>query len=185
MNIFYITPYTSERNKLGFPNIGKSINETIKHLPYDCWVVLRDGDTMFLTSDWGCKIEEIIKDNMNSYDLITCVTNRLGVKEQLINGQFMEGDISHQIEVAKTSWQDHGTTVIPTRLAAGLCMIFRKSLWQKVGGFPEFDITFDRVFSQKVIKSGGKIGIARGLYIFHLYRYQEENPQNSIKHLTR
>lgn len=184
MNIFYITPYTSERNRHGFPNIGGAINSNISTLPDNCHICLRDGDTMFLTSDWGTQIEQIIEANPD-YDLITCMTNRLGVKEQLINGQFTEGDISHQIEVAKTSWQDHGTTVIPTRLAAGLCMIFHKSLWSKVGGFPEFDITFDRVFSQKVIKAGRKIGIAKGLYIFHLYRYQDKDPRNSIKHLTK
>lgn len=184
MNIFYITPYTSERNRQGFPNIGGAINSCVASLPDDCYICLRDGDTMFLTSDWGTQIEQIIQANPQ-YDLITCMTNRLGVKEQLINGQFMEGDISHQIEVAKTSWQDHGITVIPARLAAGLCMIFRKSLWKNVGGFPEFDITFDRVFSQKVIKSGSKIGIATGLYIFHNYRMLSSNPQNDIKHLRK
>lgn len=184
MKIRFISPFSFERNRHGFPNIGLEYNTVINELPDDCWVVLTDQDVLFLTSDTANHIKEIIEANPE-YDLITCVTNRLGVKEQLINGQFMEGDISHQIKVAKTSWQDHGTTVIPTRLAAGLCMIFRKSLWQNVGGFPEFDITFDRVFSQKVIKSGGKIGISKGLYIFHLYRYQEKNPQNSIKHLTK
>lgn len=184
LKIRFISPFSFERNRYGFPNIGGAYNEAINELPSDCWVVLNDQDVLFLTSDTANHIKEIIESNPE-YDLITCMTNRLGVKEQLWYGQFMEGDISHQIEVAKTSWQDHGTTVIPSRLAAGLCMIFRKSLWVKVGGFPEFDITFDRVFSQKVIKSGGKIGIARGLYIFHLYRYQEKNPQNSIKHLTK
>lgn len=182
MKIRYITPFSTGRHKFGYPNIGGEYNEVISELPDDCWIVLRDGDTMFLTSDWGHQIKQIIEANME-YDLITCMTNRLGVPEQLWHGEITEGDISRQIEIGKIAWKDHKTTVVPAKLAAGLCMIFHKSTWEKVGGFPEHDITFDRVFSAKVLKHGGKIGIAKGLYLFHLYRWGEKNPKQSIKHL--
>lgn len=183
MKIRYITPFSIEPHKRIYPNIGGEYNQVISELPDDCWIVLRDGDTMFLRSDWGHQIQSIIEAN-NDYDLITCMTNRLGVPDQLWYGEIMEGDISKQIEVANTAWNDHRNTVVPVKLAAGLCMIFKKELWTKVGGFPEYDITFDRVFSDRVLKSGGKIGIAKGLYLFHLYRWGEKNPQSSIKHLT-
>lgn len=182
MKIRYITPFSTE-NKRCYPNIGGEYNQVISELPNDCWIVLRDGDTMFLTSDWGHQIKQIIMANQG-YDIITCMTNRLGVPEQLWYGEIMEGDISRHIEVAQSSWKFHKTTVVSTKIAAGLCMIFHKSTWMQIGGFPEHDITFDRVFSDKVLKAGGKIGIAKGLYLFHLYRWGEKNPKQSIKHLT-
>lgn len=191
MKIFYITPYTSERNRHGFPNIGGAINSTIQHLPDDAYICVRDGDTMFLTSDWGTQIEQIIEANQD-YDLITCMTNRVGLKhhccgEYFFNCSDISEHIAHAIRLKESFGNevDQGTKLYPITVAPGYCMIFKKSLWQKVGGFPDFDITFDRIFSHKVLKSGGKIGIAKGLYLFHLYRWNEKDPKNSIKHLTK
>lgn len=182
MKIRYITPFSTE-SRFGYPNIGGEYNQVISELPDDCWVVLRDGDTMFLTSDWGHQIKHIIEANKD-YDLITCRTNRLGVSEQVDDRMFHIEDIGWHKIVAAEEWEIEGSAIKPAILAAGLCMIFKKELWQKVGGFPEYDITFDRIFSRRVLKSGGKIGIAKGLYLFHLYRWGEKNPQSSIKHLT-
>ncbi|SMC45823.1 hypothetical protein [Pedobacter africanus] len=184
MEIRYITPFSTDSHRHGYPNIGGEYNQVISELPDDCWIVLRDGDTMFLTSDWGRQIRQIIEANPD-YDLIGCMTNRVGVKEQLWYGEFTEGDISKHIFMAYTAWNDHNVTVKPTNLVAGLCMMFHKSVWAKVGGFPAHDIIFDRVFCSKVLKFGGKIGIAQGLYIFHLYRWGQNNPQISINHLIK
>lgn len=183
MKIRYITPFSTD-NKRCYPNIGGEYNQVISELPDDCWIVLRDGDTMFLTSDWGHQIKRIIEANPD-YDLIGCMTNRLGVPDQVDERMFEIEDIGWHKIVASEEWEIEGTKVKTSKLAAGLCMIFHKSTWAKVGGFPEYDITFDRVFSDKVLKSGGKIGIAKGLYVFHLYRWGEMNPQSSIKHLIK
>ena len=57
-------------------------------------------------------------------------------------------------------------------------LMFPKSIWTKVGGFEEGGIVdknyhfHDYNFSMKVKKAGGKIGIAKGIYVFHLYRYE-------------
>lgn len=184
MKIRFISPFSFDRNRHGFPNIGGAYNEAISELPNDCWVVLTDQDVLFLTADTANHIKEIIEANPE-YDLITCITNRLGVKDHFVPIMFDNPDISDHIKYAQNIRCVCGNEVTPAKLSAGLCMIFRKELWVKVGGFPEFDITFDRVFSHKVLKSGGKIGIAKGLYIFHLYRWNEKNPKNSIKHLTK
>lgn len=183
--IRFITPFSFERNKLGYPNIGKSYNQAIKELPDDCYVVLRDQDTMFLTPDASDLIKRIIEHN-TEFDLITCMTNRVGLKTHTC-GDFLFNckDISEHIYHALTRLIGFGSEVRPVDIAPGYFMLFHKSLWTKVGGFPEFDITFDRVFSDKVLKSGGKIGIATGLYIFHNYRMLSENPQSDIKHLRK
>lgn len=184
MKIRYITPFSTDSCKRKYPNIGGEYNKVISELPEDCWIVLRDGDTMFLTPDWGQQIKSIIEANPD-YDLIGCMTNRLSVKEQLSSGILVGEDmpISNLIRHSNDLWFNEGVKVKSANLVAGLCMIFPKSVWEKVGGFPENDITFDRVFCSKVLKSGGKIGIAKGLYIFHLYRWGSEKPQNSINHL--
>lgn len=177
MKIRYITPFSTKKN------IGKAYNEAIEELPDDCYIVLRDGDTMFLTPDWGNQIERIIADNPE-YSGITCMTNRLGLKECLIEGRMDNfNNMTDQIFIAKEQWRMHSTTVKPGTVAPGMLMIFHKSVWAKAGGFKENSILFDREFSAAVIKSGGRIGIAMGLYIFHLYRYGQKNPQNYTKHL--
>lgn len=191
MEIRYITPFSTERNKLGYPNIGGQYNKCIAELPDDCYIVLRDGDTMFLTNDWGEHIKAIIEENKD-FDLITCTTNRVGLKHHCCGEHFYNSpDITEHIMHAHKLKESFGNNVYsgsknyPITVAPGYFMLFHKSLWTKVGGFPEFDITFDRVFSDKVLKSGGKIGIATGLYIFHNYRMLSENPQSDIKHLRK
>jgi hypothetical protein len=71
---------------------------------------------------------------------------------------------------------------MPTGIAPGLCMIFHKQTWEMAGGFPENSITFDREFSA-MVRRFGKIGLAIGLYVLHLYRYGSDNPKKDINHL--
>jgi hypothetical protein len=177
MKIHYLTPYSSSGN------IGKAYNEAISDLPNDCYVCIRDGDTMFLAPDWGNQIEQIITDNPN-YDLITCMTNRLGINDICVVGMFDEKDISKHIEVAQNRWETRGTEVLDFDIAPGMLMIFHKSLWLK-HKFVEKSIIFDKQFSQSVLKSGGKIGVATGLYIFHLYRMWSDKPKSDTKHLLK
>lgn len=177
MKIRYITPFALDKN------IGKAYNEAISELPDDCFVVLRDGDTMFLTPEWGNQIEQIIKANQD-YDVITCMTNRISLKDCLPDGQFIDEDIKGHILFAKNMWSWHQWGVKETTVAPGMLMIFHKSTWAK-HKFKENSIIFDRQFSNDVIRSGGKIGVAKGLYIFHLYRFGQENPQSYTKHLKK
>lgn len=176
MKLRFITPWSSDKN------IGKSYNEAISELPEDCYVILRDGDTMFLTPDWGKQIEEIILANPE-YDLITCMTNRIGNEKQSYSGMFEEKNLDMHFKLARfESKSTSRTTVIPHTICPGMLMIFHKSLWNEIK-FVENSIYFDKRFSEAVIKSGRKIGVAKGLYLLHLYRWGQDNPKSSIKHL--
>lgn len=177
MKIRHIRPFSATKN------IGAEYNQVISELPHDCYVCLTDGDVLFLTSEWGNQIEQIIKANPD-YDLITCMTNRISLKDCLLYGEFMDKPIETQIELAEIAWKDHKTDVKLTTVAPGMLMIFHKSLWLK-HKFRENSIIFDRQFSNDVIRSGGKIGVAKGLYIFHLYRFGQSNPQSYTKHLRK
>lgn len=174
MIIHYITPFSASKN------IGKEYNERISELPDDCYIVLRDGDTMFLTPDWGRQIESIITANPD-YSIITCKTNRLGLPDLVAD--FMDhSEISKHIDCANEVWDLFKTIISPTPIAPGMLMIFHKSVWEQ-NKFKEKSIYFDREFSASVIAKGGKIGVALGLYIFHLYRWGAKIPQLYTEHL--
>lgn len=175
MIISFITPFDLSGSK----NIGKAYNSTIEQCP-EGYIVLRDGDSMFLTPDWGMQIKDIINANPE-YDILGCMTNRLSVPQQLVPGMFNEADIGKHIEAA-TELQQYRTEVFKSNMAAGLCLIFHKSIWQKCK-FKENTVIFDRLFCMQAKRLGYNIGIARGLYLFHLYRWGQNNPQHYKEHL--
>lgn len=175
MKLRFIEPWSSALN------IGGSLNEIINDLPDDCHVVSRDQDTLFLNSKIGHQIEQIIKDNPQ-YDVITCMTNRIGIKEHCQSGMFDDPNISTHIDISSGLWECYGTNCTDTHIAPGMLMIFHKSVWQK-HKFEANSIFFDKIFSKKVIASGGKIGLAKGLYLLHLYRFGQDNPKTYREHL--
>lgn len=180
MKIFYSSPFRSDKN------IGKAYNDFMELMPGDAYVCITDGDAMFLNPHYGKCIEEIIKANPE-YDLIGCVTNRLGILTQCYNNEFSEDtDAANHYEKSISAWEKNGTIVEPTNLVAGLCMIFSKQTWIKVGGFKENTIFADKLFSQSILRNKGKIGIAKGLYVFHAYRIHKKGHKeswSSIEHL--
>lgn len=177
--IFYITPY-----KAG--DIGGGINESIALLPSDAWVCLRDADTLFLTSDVQKQIAEIVESNP-PYDLIGCRTNRLRSDYQVLERErlFNCSDINIHIETAKYMAANNWGVLTPLpapEVIAGMFMLFRKSLWEKVK-FPRHSIHFDSEYSKCLRAIGGKLALAQGIYLFHLYRWGKENPYAAIDHL--
>lgn len=175
--IFYSTPYADG-------NIGKGINDFIENLPNDCWVVIRDSDTLFLTPTQQKQIQDIVDKNPD-YDLLGCRTNRLKSQYQAIYDMFWEDSILKHIQVAKereTLYYGEITPLPEKEVVAGMFMLFRKSLWDKFK-FKEHSIQFDMIFSEQIKNSGGKLGICEGIYLFHLYRYTAENPFVEIEHI--
>jgi GT2 family glycosyltransferase len=174
MTIHYITPFAQDLN------IGKSYNECISQLSND-WICLRDHDTLLFPNS-GNIIPAIIEANPD-YQLFTAVTNRIGVNLHCVAGMFDDDSILSHQNKADELWDTYQTNVLTTGVAPGFCMIFKKSLWEQVGGFTENSIFFDREFSNAAKKCGAKIGLAMGLYIFHLYRYGKN--KKDISHLLK
>lgn len=167
--VYYSTPFRSDKN------IGLANNEFISLLPDDCWVCITDGDALWLRPDWGLCVEKVIQDYGDKFDLIGCVTNRLGGLHQCYNGKFSEDmDMRNHYEISNKLWEEYGTKVDTTTGVAGLCMIFKKSTWKKVRGFKENIITADSQFNKDIVKAGGKVGLAKGLYMMHSYRIWEK-----------
>lgn len=180
VNIRYIQYYSTTKN------FGKAINDTIQCFGDDDWCVLTDGDSMFLTPDWGKQIEDVITKHGKRYSLFGCVTNRLGRNIQLAPGvDFNNHDIKYHydkaIEFEKTNY-GKVTDITDRKLVAGLLMLFPKKLWNEVK-FKENEPYFDDVFSKEVIKHGCKLGLMNGLYVYHWYRGWSTEPKCDRTHL--
>lgn len=173
--VYYITPYCEG-------DIGKGLNEHISLLPDDVWICVRDQDTL-LFDGAGRIIDSIV--NTTDCDLIGAMTNRVREKKQLYNGRISnEADINVHVKIAKELFSLHYLVVEPAGFdLAGIFLLFKKSLWTDIGGFATKSIKFDRQFTREARRKGAKIGIAKGLYVFHLYRWGSSTPCDSINHL--
>ena len=114
------------------------------------------------------------------------MTNRVGLLYQCYNGQISEDyDMYGHY---KTSMVHHGLyygQVQPlNRIIAGFLMLFPKKVWNYVK-FEENSIYFDQKFSQDVMAMGGKIGLMKGVYVWHSYRLGQPNPRKYTDHLKR
>lgn len=178
MNITAITPYCLDKN------YGKMLNDRIALEP-DGWILLRDSDCCFLTPEYGKQIAEVCANT--DFDLIGCVTNRLGRPIQrhtleMCNNWDMQEHYKRAVQRQSENWgqiQD----VTETKYIAGMFMLFRKSTWERIK-FKENTPFFDDIFSNAVVKSGGRLGLMRGLYMFHLYRIWSNNPKFDNSHLV-
>lgn len=174
--VHYITSWSSQKN------YGGAINEAIERLNCsdDHFICLRDGDSCFLTPDWGNTIQTLTE--QNDYDLIGCSTNRLREPHQLVQGVFgSDTSLQTHYQTALNQQEIHGTAIHPFKHdVAGFFMLFRYSAWLN-NKFKENTPIFDRLFTRGIAK--GRVGIALGLYVLHMYRLWSSNPKNDSKHL--
>lgn len=183
MNIFYLQGYDLKAN------IGKAYNNHIQYLPDDSWICITDHDSAFLVPECGQQLHDIILKHGNDYDLLGCVTNRLRGLHQLHNNEFSyDHDINNHFKIACDRYKDFYSDVEPISGVAGVLMLFKKSTWEKIGGFVEGSVACDTIFNQSISKQGGKIGLMKGVYLYHLYRIWEDTYDkaiNSISHLIK
>jgi hypothetical protein len=181
--VYYFTPASSDKN------FGKACNNHCENVPNDDdWICLRDADTMFLTPNYATLIENIVAKHHDKYDLIGCYTNRIGLEYQQYNGHLSQDtNILNHIKIAKEQEEKYGSDVAPlNKNIAGFFMLFKKSAW-KEHKFEEgllvtkkdyngkvttgyIDYWFSNYFARKK-----RVGIAKGLYVFHLYRLFHDN----------
>lgn len=177
--VFYLTPYMKG-------NIGGGINESIALLPKDAWVCIRDADTLFLTPKVQQQIQEIVDAN-TEYSLIGCRTNRLRSqhvtykRDELFNCADMDKHVAAAYELESTRWGEVSELPID-EIVAGMFMLFPVSLWDEIK-IPEYSIRFDIEYGVEARLKGHKLGMAEGIYLFHLYRWGAENPFTHIEHL--
>lgn len=177
--VFYSTPFCKG-------DIGKGINDFISLLPDDAWVCLRDSDTLFLTHRAQQQIDDIVNSDP-PFDVIGCRTNRLRSDYQVHDRErlFECPDIREHLLTAKQLEADnwcHLTELPAPEVVAGMFMLFRVSLWKRIK-FERKSIWFDIAFCNTVRAIGGRLAIAQGIYLFHLYRFGQSDPYSYTEHL--
>lgn len=164
----------------GDKNLGRAYNEHCALVPNDDdWICMTDGDVMQINEFWPAQIEDIIRRNQG-YALISCMTNRLGLKHQLPNGLSNDPDVLNHYKISKEHFDKYYDQVVPSiRPTAGLLMLFPKRTWNRVkfeeGLTKAKGMFVDARFAMDVLQKKGKIGIAKGLYVFHYYRFHHES----------
>lgn len=178
--VWYFTPGRGDKN------LGQSYNDHCEAVPEGDWICIRDGDTMFLNPYWPKQIEDIIKKHGKDYPLISCVTNRLGLEWQLPNGFSEDPNVLNHAKIADELYENEYDTVEKSpRPTAGLFMLFPKRTWNRIKfaqGLTGKGKFIDWQFSEAVQRKFGKIGIAKGLYLFHFYRFNRKSKRD-IEHL--
>lgn len=172
MNLHFFTPYSFNKD------IGKAYNDACKLVTdSEDWICLTDGDVMFLTSDFGHQIKEIIDLHGKDVGLFTCLVNRVGTLAQCYNNTISEEPniLEHRkIALRLSKEQRHQVKEIPNPISGHL-MLFKKATWEAINGFPEERgiLSVDNTFSNRMVKNGYKIMVMEGLYCFHYYRLLE------------
>jgi GT2 family glycosyltransferase len=175
--LWVVTPTSREKN------YGGAIMDEVSGKNSADWILIRDGDMMFLTPDWVEQIHQLIDAHGDNYHIIGCMTNRLNIQEQLHGGN-MSGcwDMQKHYEIAQKRWKDFKLHVVDVDEVAAVCMLMQVGTLEALG-MPENDIYFDRKFCAAAKYNGLQIGVALGLYVFHSYRPWSADPGKDIKHL--
>jgi len=180
VNVHHITPARSDKN------LGKAINDIIEKLLDNDWICLRDIDTFPPYHERFIQQVEEIANDPKGFDLIGCMTNRLGLVYQLVPNMFYELDIKKHRDKAKELAETNDIKpLMQGQTIGGLFMLFSKNTWIHAGKFPEGGIRIKGSFIDyhfsKAVK--GKKGIATGIYLFHNYRIDSKDTSKNINHL--
>jgi len=144
------------------------------------WVCMLDGDTAFLTPDFGHQIQRYI-DLYPDTGLFTCYASRCHYKVQIKKGtQINNTDILyHKTMAEKARSELDGRIKEINRNVAGHLIVIRKKTWLKIREEVKNNTTskkilgIDTKISSAVLKAGLKIRLMRGMYIFHYLRMTE------------
>lgn len=172
--IYHFQPYSTEKN------LGKSYNDHIKLIGDDDVAILTDGDTCWLTPDYGMVIAEYVAKYPDA--VLTCWTNRINEKaEQQYRGiDRSESDMVKHIEIANSFNKDRVHATPLDGFVSGFCLVVPKKIWNSVNGFAEKQVYEDRGpynllgvdndFTNRVRAAGFPILRMESVYIWHTYR---------------
>lgn len=166
MNIHFLSPYREDKN------IGKAINDAVRQLnpAVDDFIVLCDQDMMWLLPDSKAQVMQTLR--FTQFDILGCMTNRVGLPWQVASGMAEEDSLRAHIEKAKELQHREGAVVGVDRVAAFM-MCFRVALWRRLGGFAEDRLNFDLLFCDRAKRAGYSVGVMQDVYVLHIYRYLE------------
>jgi glycosyltransferase involved in cell wall biosynthesis len=179
--IYYSIPWDSSMN------IGRYYNRFMELLPEDGVACFIDGDATFTTTNYGKQLEAVLEANP-SCGLFVGVTNRVGCQWQVVDGVDVESnDIAYHREFGARLAQEHwdSCSTVPydaSKLLSGVLFLLKKSLWKKVGGFPETGMLgIDNAIHRKAAALGEPVRLMRGFYVYHWYRGGRKDEKSHLK----
>lgn len=163
--ILYCTPYRTDKN------LGKSYNEIMRMIAAEDAACFTDGDSMFLTADFG----HIIDWYHNEYPeaVLTCKTNRIHPLSKQLNGNLDEvADVREAIIKAESQKKIQAVTeILPGETFSGVLMLVPKKVWMEIPFIENGKcLGVDSAFRQDLHKAGKKVYVMEGVYVFHQYR---------------
>jgi len=155
-------------------NIGKAYNRYMNLIGNNDWACFIDHDAMFTTPDWYNQLYDIIEKNPD-YSCFTVVTNRVGNPGQRFAGIDQNNhDIKYHREIGEIAQQQFYSTVkdiTSEHLLSGVVILIKKSAWKDADGFGEQGfLGIDNYFHAALKKVGKKVGLMKGIYVYHYYR---------------
>lgn len=181
--IFDIIPYSTEKN------LGKAYNEAMELIPDDGYACFRDGDTMWLTPDYGMLLAKYVYAYPDA--VLTCWTNRIHelAKGQLDKTAPNNDNITEHILHAKNCAQTPINAEPVSGPVSGFLMVVPKKVWllykftevqvyEKSG--PHNLLGVDNDYTNRIRAAGIPVLRMNSIYIFHSYRLLD----GSKKHLT-
>jgi hypothetical protein len=161
--MIFVTPYRLDKN------LGKAYNDIMRMS--DETVCFIDGDTMFLTPDFGHLIDDYHRRFPET--VLTCRTNRIHPLSKQLDGKMDEEcDVRKLLCKAEERKRLRTVTEIkPGEAMSGLLMVVPKKVWHHVP-FKETGgcLGVDSQFRKDLHSNGIKIYIMDGIFIFHQYR---------------
>jgi len=167
-----IVPYSLDKN------LGKAYNDAMALIPDGDHICFRDGDTCWLTPDYGIHLSEYVK--MYPNVILTCWTNRIHEKsEQQMPVIRDNANMREHLVIAETQLSMlYGVTQLQG-FVSGFCMVVPKSIWvnhkfaekqvyENRGPFNLLGV--DNDFTNRVRAAGVPVLRMDGLYLWHTYR---------------
>jgi hypothetical protein len=163
--IIYVIPYRTDKN------LGKAYNDIMRLVNDDDCVCFHDGDTSFLTPDFGTIIESYHERFPDA--VLTCKTNRIHPLSKQLDGHMDEKCDMREL-MKKADHYRERQTVTPINVnegMSGVLMLVPKRLWKEVP-FAETKkaLGVDTQFRIDLHRAGKKILIMDAVLIFHGYR---------------
>lgn len=176
-HVYYYQPYALNGN------LGDVYNDCSYGHDDEDWICILDQDICILDSRLKWWVAQTIEAHPE-IDIFGCMTNRLKSPEQRSSKMFGETDIVKHKKRTIQHWNQFKTTVreLKENELAGMFMLMRARVLRSVK-FRNGLLYLDSDFSKRAREIGYKIGIMRGIYVFHYYRLAEG--EKNINHLRR
>ena len=173
--IKHLVAWASDKNLSGY------YNNEMEALPSeDDWCLFQDRDVWWPHPNYMNQIEEVINKYGDKFDLLTCMTNKVGTAYQ-VNQRMakVESSVEHTA-CAVNMWRGHGARledITNNSPISGMVILAKKSLITEGRKLKDgLLLGADNEFHYIAKESNKRVGLMKGIYVWHYYR--GDNPHD-------